>query len=63
MMTSTFPTSRSNSREIKYGLKDIQNKKQTLTTLEGALKKRMNEFRELCLKEGVSIFTNSEIIP
>lgn len=51
-MTSTFPTSRTNSRNLKYGIKEIQKKKDVLKNLEAALKKRVTEFRELCLKEG-----------
>jgi len=51
-MTSTFPTSKSSSQNLKNGLREIQHKKETLLTLEIALKKRINEFRELCLKEG-----------
>lgn len=55
MMASTFPTGRNNSRNIKKGIKEIQLKKEALKALEAALKKRVNEFRELCLKEGVSV--------
>lgn len=55
MMTSTFPTTRTNSQNLKNGIREIQHKKEALIALEAALKKRINEFRELCLKEGVSI--------
>lgn len=51
-MTSTFPTSRSNSHNLRYSIKQLQHKKEALINLEAALKKRINEFRELCLKEG-----------
>lgn len=51
-MTSTFPTSRSSSQSLKNGLREIQHKKETLMTLQMSLKKRIDEFRELCLKEG-----------
>lgn len=61
MMTSTFPTTKSNSYNLKNGIKEIQTKKEVLMTLEAALKKRVNEFRELCLKEGVSITTKYKL--
>lgn len=52
MMSSTFPTGNRNSRSIKNGLKEIQVKRESLLNLETQLTKRINEFRELCLKEG-----------
>ena len=58
MMTSTFPTSKSD-QSLKNGIKEIAAKKEALVTLEAALKKRINEFKELCLKEGVSISSKS----
>uniref|UniRef100_A0A6G1SJ29 FERM domain-containing protein 4A n=1 Tax=Aceria tosichella TaxID=561515 RepID=A0A6G1SJ29_9ACAR len=51
-MTSTFPTSRSNSHNLRYSIRQLQHKKEALINLEAALKRRINEFRELCLKEG-----------
>lgn len=54
MMTSTFPTSKSDN-SIRNKFKEIQTKKETLALLEQALKQRINELKELCLKEGVSI--------
>lgn len=54
MMTSTFPTTKSDN-SIRNRVKEIQSKKETLTLLEQALKQRINELKELCLKEGVSI--------
>lgn len=51
MMTSTLPHSNSN-QSIKDRLKEIESKRESLTALESALKKRINEFRELCLREG-----------
>lgn len=44
MMTSTYPN--------KNGLREIESKKEALNALETALKKRVSEFKELCLKEG-----------
>lgn len=53
MMTPTYPTTRSSSHhELKNGLKELQSKKEDLLSLEAALKKHINELRELCLKEG-----------
>lgn len=51
-MTSTFPTSKSNSHNLRYSIRQLQHKKEALINLEAALKRRINEFRELCLKEG-----------
>lgn len=50
-MASTFPTSRSD-QSLRNGLREIQSKRANLTALEEALKKRINELKELCLKEG-----------
>lgn len=36
----------------KNGLREIESKKEALNALETALKKRVSEFKELCLKEG-----------
>lgn len=55
MMTSTLQYSHSN-QSIKDKLKEIEAKKEALTALETALKKRVSELKELCLKEGVSTF-------
>lgn len=52
MKTSTFPPSRSSGQSVRDGLKEIQVKRKALTSLELTLKARLNEFRELCLKEG-----------
>lgn len=63
-MTSTFPTSRSNhklyTKQKTCEPKDIQSKKESLLALEAALKKRISEFRELCLKEAVSILLQKD---
>lgn len=58
-MTSTY----SQSAVRQFGglgakaveVQEIQSKKDALVTLENALKKRVCELKELCLKEGVSI--------
>lgn len=50
-MTSNLPYSNSN-QSINDRLKEIESKKESLTTLELDLKKKINEFRELCLREG-----------
>lgn len=55
MKTSTFPPSRSSAQSVRDGLKEIQVKRKALMNLEVALKAKIDEFRELCLKEGVSL--------
>lgn len=54
MKVSTFPPSRSSGQTVRDNLKEIQLKRKTLMTLENTLKTKIDELRELCLKEGVS---------
>lgn len=51
MMTSTLPCSNSN-QSIQGRLKEIESRREALIALEKALKNRVNEFRQLCLREG-----------
>lgn len=66
-MTSTFSSSKSSHSLVRNNhaieLKEIEAKKGTLLALENALKKKISEFRELCLKEGVSIMFKERDLP
>lgn len=59
-MTSVYSNSRyDHNPTIRINTKEIQTKKESLKLLEATLNERISEFRELCLKEGVSIFIYS----
>lgn len=51
-MSTKFATN--SDGNLKSRIPEITAKKEALIALENLLKKRINEFKELCLREGVS---------